>query len=147
MSALAATLPTFTQRLSLLYVLNDVLFHAKTTFRGSKEFVGPATVQFIPVLLKWIHSAPNARIDVVEKVMKLWSDKNYFTDEEFAQIRGEEFIRASTEEVETVEERNVLVKPTMLGTSGDPHWLLPVSCMLEVMVLSPYPVLTVGIYE
>jgi hypothetical protein len=145
MSALAATLLTFTQRLSLLYVLNDVLFHAKNTFRGTKEFVAPATVQFIPTLLKRIHSATNAHLDAVEKVMRLWSDKGYFTAEEFAQIGGEE-IQPPTEESGTVE-RDVRIKPTMLGTSGDPHWLLPVSCMLEVVVVSTYSFLTVGIHE
>jgi hypothetical protein len=131
---LSATLPTFTERLSLLYILNDILYHATNTFRDTKAFVASATVQFIPILLKTIYSAPQPRIDLVDKVLKLWSEKRYFTDDEFTRIRGEEGKPTSTEEVESQPKRNTLVKPTMLGTDGDPHWLLPVSCMLEAIV-------------
>jgi hypothetical protein len=136
MSAFSATLPTFTERLSLLYVLNDVLFHATNTFRDTKAFVASATVQFIPPLLKAIYSAPHPRIDLMDKVMKLWSEKRYFTDDEFTRIRGDKVKPIPTEEAETQPERNALVKPTILGTDGDPHWLLPVSCMLEAIVIS-----------
>jgi hypothetical protein len=138
MSAFSATLPTFTERLSVLYVLNDVLFHATNTFRDTKAFVASAAVQFIPALLKAIHSAPHPRMDLVEKVLKLWSEKHYFTDGEFTWIRGEKVKQTSTEEAETQPERNTLIKPSMLGTDGDPHWLLPVSCMLEAMVISTH---------
>jgi hypothetical protein len=134
MSVFSTTLPTFTERLSLLYILNDILYHATNTFRDTKAFVASATVQFIPALLKTIYSAPQPRIDLVDKILKLWSEKRYFTDDEYTRIRGEKVKQTSTEEAESQPKRNTLVKPTMLGTDGDPHWLLPVSCMLEAIV-------------
>jgi hypothetical protein len=91
-------------------------------------------MQYLPTLIKSVESAPQARPEPIEKLLKLWSDKHYFSDEEFSRIsdRPKEITTSTiTEEV-----RAPIVKPTMLGATGDPHWLLPVSCMLEVMVRS-----------
>ena len=132
MSAFSATLPTFKARLSLLYVLNDVLFHSANTFRDTTTFLSSATMQYLPALLKSVQSAPNSRPETIEKVLKIWSEKNYFSDEEFSKIFDKP--RESTTITENEAARKPLVKPTILGTNGDPHWLLPVSCMLEVMV-------------
>ena len=74
--------------------------------------------------------------ETLDKVLKLWSDKHYFSDDEFAQINDKPVKESSRMENEP--ERKPLVKPSMLGTNGDPHWLLPVSCMLEVMVQPNY---------
>lgn len=133
MSAFSATLPTFKARLSLLYVINDVLFHATNAYGDTKTIVPSATIQYLPALLKSVQSAPNPRPETINKLFKLWSEKRYFSDEEFARILNKP---QESVTVEKEAERKPLVKPTTLGTNGDPHWLLPVSCVLEVMVQS-----------
>jgi hypothetical protein len=132
MSAFSAILRIFKERLSLLYVLNDVLYHATNTFSDTKAFVPSATIQYLSALVKSVHSAPNASNETLDKVLKLWSNKQYFSNDEFAQISDKPVKESSR--IENEPERTPLVKPSMLGTNGDPHWLLPVSCMLEVMV-------------
>jgi len=134
-SALSATLSTFRERLSLLYVLNDVLHHSTNTFRDTKAFIASATVPYLPALVNSVKSAPNYRAEPIDKVLKLWFEKRYFSDEEFAQVTGEQVKRVVTEVQVKEPERKPLVKPARLGTTGDPHWLLPVSCMVEVMVV------------
>jgi CID domain len=120
-----------------LYVINDVLYHATNTFRDSKSFVASAMVQYLPALVNSVRSAPSARTETLDKVLKLWSEKQYFSTDELARITGEPVKEITTEIEEKQPERKPLVKPKMLGVNGDPHWLLPVSCMLEVMVLHP----------
>lgn len=132
MSAFSATLSIFKERLSLLYVLNDVLFHSINTFKDAKAFVVSATMQYLPALVKSVQSAPNATAETTDKLLKLWSDRHFFTDDEFSQIRDNLVKRIAPTENEP--ERAPLVKPPTLGTNGDPYWLLPVSCMLQVMV-------------
>ena len=135
LSAMAPTLQTFKERLALLYVLNDVLYHATNTFRQSKSFIPSATVQYLTPLLNSVKSASSARSEPIDKLLRLWSEEKYFTDEEYAQVTGlPPKTGVSTGKVEV--EQKQLVKPAMLGVPGDPHWLLPVSCMLDVVVLS-----------
>lgn len=121
--------------------MNDVLFHSTNTFSETKDYVPSAALQYLPALVKTIRSAQDAQNEPLRKVIKLWSEKNYFTPEEFKQITEEPF----TEEISMAEEnkleRTPLIKPSMLGNLGDPHWLLPVSCMLEVVVLLPTPIM------
>src|SRR5208282_2150069 len=119
MSAFSATLTTFKGRLSLLYVLNDVLFHATNTFSDTRAFVPSATIQYLSALVKSAQSAPNARDKTIDKVLKLWADKHYFSDDEFAQINDKPVKESSRMENES--ERTPLVKPSALGTNGDPH--------------------------
>jgi hypothetical protein len=148
MSAFSATLTTFRARLSLLYVVNDVLFHAANTFREEGAYVAPATLQYLHVMIKVARSAPDARVDPLHKVLKLWKDKSYFSDDEIAQIMGEEVREERTESRENDRiERKPIVKPATLGVNGDPHWLLPVSCMLEVMVMQAPFKLIVGLLK
>ena len=134
-SAFSATLATFKERLSLVYVLNDVLYHATNTSRDTKAFVASAAVQHLPALVRSVKSAPNYRVGPLDRVLGLWSEKRYFSDEEFAQIAGEQIKQTIAQPEIKEPERIPLVKPEMLGSDGDPHWLLPVSCMVEVMVL------------
>lgn len=136
-SAFSATLATFKERLSLVYVLNDVLYHATNTFHDMKAFVASATVQHLPALVRSVKSAPNYRVGPLDKVLGLWSEKRYFSDEEFVLIAGEQVKQTIVQPEMKEPERIPLVKPEMLGTDGDPHWLLPVSCMVEVMVSRP----------
>jgi len=117
--------------------MNDVLFHATNTFRETKAYVSSAALQYLPALVKTIRSAPEAQSDPLDKVIALWSEKKYFTPEEFGQITEEPLREEKSVEQEDKVTRKPLVKPAMLGNMGDPHWLLPVSCMLEVVVLSP----------
>src|SRR5437762_13744850 len=145
MSAFSPTLTTFKARLSLLYVLNDVFFHATNTFRDTNAFVPSATIQYLSALVKSAQSAPNARSETLDKVLKLWSDKRYFSDDEFAQI-GDKPVKGSTS-MGNEPERKPLVKPSILGMKDDPHWLLPVSCMLEVMVCLRNSRLIQGIFK
>lgn len=148
MSAFSATLTTFKARLSLLYVVNDVLFHVTNTFREEKSYVAPATLQYLPVMVKAVRSAPDAHVDPLNKVLRLWKDNRYFSDDEIARMMYGE---AKEQRVETRENdqagRKPIVKPETLGTNGDAHWLLPVSCMLEVMVLPALCELTIGLFE
>src|SRR5947207_10146391 len=95
MSASSPTLSTFKERLSLLYVLNDVLFHATNTFRDTNAFVPSATIQYLSALVKSAQSAPNARSETLDTVLTLWSDKHYFSDDEFAHI-GDKPVKEST---------------------------------------------------
>jgi CID domain len=117
--------------------MNDVLFHSTNTFPETKDYVPSAALQYLPALVKTIRSAQDAQNEPLKKVIKLWSEKNYFTSEGFKQITEEPF----TEEISIAEEdkleRTPLIKPSILGNLGDPHWLLPVSCMLEVVVPLP----------
>lgn len=110
--------------------MNDVLYHATRTLQDTKAFVPSATTQYLPCLIKSTQSAQDARTDKVNKVLKLWTEKGYFNEEELSRIIEKPVTTASEKPVES----KPLVKPSMLGRSGDPHWLLPVSCMLEVMV-------------
>jgi CID domain len=125
--------------------MNDVLHHATRTLHDTKAFVPSASTQYLSNLLKSTQSAEGARADKVTKVLKLWTDKAYFSDDELAQI-AEKPLAATTEKPV---ESKPLVKPSMLGRAGDPHWLLPVSCMLEAMVPPPPPTpqLTKGILK
>lgn len=115
-------------------MINDVLFHSANTFRETKEYVASAALQYLPALVKTIRSAPDAQAGPLRKVIKLWSEKNYFSAEEFKQITEEPLTEDKPREEEDKVERKPLMKPSMLGNLGDPHWLLPVSCMLEVVV-------------
>ena len=117
--------------------MNDVLFHATNTFHATKAYVSSAALQYLPALVKTIRSAPEAQSEPLDKVIELWSEKKYFTPEEFGQITEEPLREEKSVEQEDKVARKPLVKPAMLGNMGDPHWLLPVSCMLEVVVLSP----------
>jgi uncharacterized protein YfkK (UPF0435 family) len=115
-------------------VVNDVLFHSANTFRETKEYVASAALQYLPALVKTIRSARDAQVEPLRKVIQLWSEKNYFSVEEFKQIAEEPLTEDKPREEEDKMERKPLIKPSMLGNLGDPHWLLPVSCMLEVVV-------------
>jgi len=106
------------------------LFHATRTLQGTKAFVPSATTRYLPGLIKSTQSAEDARTDKLNKVFKLWMEKAYFSDEELSQI----IQNPITEATERSAESKPLEKPVILGRTGDPHWLLPVSCMLEVMV-------------
>jgi CID domain len=134
MSAFSATLPTFKERISLLYVLNDVLFHSVNTFQQTKSFVAPSIVAFLPAIIKSVQSAADARVDSLDKLFQLWAENKYFSEEEYIQVTGQPAKEIPVETTPKEPERKKLVKPTSLGTHGDPHWLLPVSCMLETMV-------------
>jgi hypothetical protein len=70
----------------------------------------------------------------METLLKLWSEKKYFSKEDLAQILGEPAKETQEEFQKREDERKPIFMPSMLGTSRDPHWLLPVSCMLEVIV-------------
>jgi CID domain len=145
-AAYSATLPTFKERLALVYVMNDVLHHATTTLSDTKAFVASAATQYLPNLLKSTQSADDARLDKVTKVLKLWTEKAYFNDDELSQIMEKPITTTAEKPVES----KPLVQPSMLGRAGDPHWLLPVSCMLEVMVPPLHPPttqLTKGIFK
>ena len=121
------------------------MFHASNTFRETKGFVASATVPYLAALLKSVRSSPNAQMDLVDKVLKIWAEKQYFSDEDFAQFKGDHMKQSPMTSKMKETERKPLVKPGMLGVNGDPHWLLPVSCMLEAMVLpSHLPPLTQG---
>jgi hypothetical protein len=122
--------------------MNDVLFHATNTFREQKGYVVSAALQYLPALVKSIRSAPEASAEPLDKVIKLWSEQKYFSTEEFVQITEvplKEEKSVQQQEEKKVERKRLLVKPSMLGNMGDPHWLLPVSCMLEVMVPLLFP--------
>jgi CID domain len=110
--------------------MNDVLHHATTTLSDTKAFVASAATQYLPNLLKSTQSANDARSDKVTKVLKLWTEKAYFNDDELSQIMEKPIATTTEKPVES----KPLVQPSMLGRAGDTHWLLPVSCMLEVMV-------------
>jgi len=114
--------------------MNDVLFHATRTLQDTKAFVPSATTQYLPGLIKSTQSADDARTDKLNKVFKLWMEKAYFSEEELSQITQNPITAAP----ETPAESKPLEKPALLGRTGDPHWLLPVSCMLEVMVLKSF---------
>lgn len=118
----------------MLYIMNDVLFHATNTYSDTKDFVASASLPYLPVLVTSLRSAPSARTETIDALLKLWSEKKYFSNKDFAQIVGERAKETKEEFQRREDERKPLVKPSMLGTSGDPHWLLPVSCMLEVIV-------------
>ena len=118
----------------MLYVINDVLFHATNTYSDTKAFVASASLPYLPALVTSLRSAPNARSETIDTLLKLWSEKKYFNNEDFAQIVGERAKETKEEFQKREDERTPLVKPSVLGTSGDPHWLLPVSCMLDVVV-------------
>lgn len=113
--------------------MNDVLHHATTTLSNTTAFVPSAATQYLPSLLKSTRSAEDARSDRVTKVLKLWTEKAYFNDDELSQIMEKPITTTTEKPVES----KPLVQPSMLGRAGDPHWLLPVSCMLEVMVPPP----------
>ena len=130
LAAYSATLPTFKERLALVYVMNDVLHHATRTLHGTKAFVPSATTQYLPNLLKSTQAAEDARADKVMKVLKLWTEKAYFNDDELSQVMEKPITTTTGKSAKS----KPLVKPSMLGRPGDPPWLLPVSCMLEVMV-------------
>lgn len=133
-STFASTLPTFKERLALLYVLNDIIFHAVNTYRDTKSFIPSATTQYLTPLLNSVKSAPNTRSEPIDKLLKLWSEKRYFTEEEYSKITGLPMKATTASISEDQPKRKPLVKPAMLGMSGDPYWLLPVSCMLEIIV-------------
>jgi len=118
----------------MLYVINDVLFHATNTYSDTKAFVASASLPYLPALVTSLRSAPNARSETIDTLLKLWSEKKYFNNEDFAQIVGERAKETKEEFQKREDERRPLVKPSVLGTSGDSHWLLPVSCMLDVVV-------------
>jgi len=128
-------LNTFKERISLIYVLNDVLYHATNTYKDTKSYFPSAILQYLPALIKSIQAAPNAHFESLDKVSRIWSDKNYFTEDEYSQIFGER-PNQSKESTHAQKESEPLVLPNTLGNEGDPHYLLPVSCMVEVMVCS-----------
>jgi hypothetical protein len=134
-SAFAATLSTFNERISLLYVLNDVLFHSTNTMRETKSFMPSSMVQFLPAIVLSVQTAPDAAGDPLDKLFKLWAEKRYFSHDEYLQVTGRSAkeMTAPSGQVELIQKD--LVKPASLGTKGDSHWLLPVSCMLEAVVL------------
>jgi len=92
-------------------------------------------VQYLPALVKSIQAAPNARFESLDRVSNIWYDKNYFTEDEYSQIFGER-PKQSTQAAKTQSESKPLGLPSTLGNEGVPHYLLPVSCMVEVMVCS-----------
>jgi len=118
----------------MLYIINDVLYHATNTYSEAKSFVASASLAYLPTLLKSTRAAPNAQTEPMETLLKLWSENKYFSNEDFAQIVGERAKETKEEFQKREDERKPLVKPSMLGTNGDPHWLLPTSCMLQVVV-------------
>jgi hypothetical protein len=130
MNAYSATLPTFKERLALLYVLNDVYFHASNTYGETKRFIPSASSQFLTSLFSSVKSAPNAQPKQMDRLLRLWAEKQYFSSEVFATIAGVNMPVASVPE-----ERPQIHKPAILGCVGDPYYLLPVSCMIEVIVL------------
>jgi hypothetical protein len=136
MAAFCAMLSTFKARLVLLYVLNDVFLHATTT--ETTLNIAPSTVSFLPAMVRSVQSAPDAQVEPVNALFKIWAEKSYFSDEEYTQITGQPPKKMKEDVSPTELERKTLVKPASLGTKGDPHWLLPVSCMLETMVQHTY---------
>jgi CID domain len=117
--------------------MNDVLYHAANTFRETKAFIASAAVQYLTVLVRSVKAAPNAYNEPLDKIIKLWSEHSYFSPEELATVAGEHLKSTSIDARQKETERPPLQKPRMLGTTGDPHWLLPVSCMLQVIVSQP----------
>jgi hypothetical protein len=132
----------------MLYIMNDVLYHATNTYSDTKSFVASASLPYLPALVKSVRAAANAQTEPIDTLLKLWSEKKYFNNEDFGQIVGER-AKETKEEFQIREnERQPLVKPSILGTTGDPHWLLPVSCMLEVIVhLNRYSELIQGLHK
>ena len=126
MSAFSPTLSTFKERLSLLYVLNDVLFHATNTFRDTNAFVPSATIQYLSALVKSAQSAPNARSETLDTVLTLWSDKHYFSDDEFAQI-GDKPVKESTINYQSVYDKKEQMERLLMSHGLDPKYYLHVS--------------------
>src|SRR5271154_4750772 len=118
----------------MLYIMNDVLYHTTNTYSNTKSFVASASLPYLPALVKSVRAAANAQTEPTDILLKLWSEKKYFNNEDFGQIVGERAKETKAEFQKREDERKPLVKPSILGTSGDPHWLIPTSCMLEVIV-------------
>jgi hypothetical protein len=133
MNAYSATVPTFKERIALLYVLNDVFFHATTTYGDSKCFMMPATTQYLPSLVLSVKSAPEADPKQVDKLLRLWDEKHYFPSDVFITITG-----GTSSSSNIPAQRTPIQKPKSIGHIADPYYLLPVSCMLKVVVL-PLP--------
>jgi CID domain len=130
MNAYSATLPTFKERITLLYVLNDVFFHASSTYDDTKRFMIPATTKYLGPLLASVKSVPAADTKQLDTLLRLWQEKKYFPPDVFTTITGGNLFSSPAKPTR-------LQRPGTLGNINDPYYLLPVSCMLEAIVAPP----------
>ncbi|RUS13780.1 hypothetical protein BC938DRAFT_477681, partial [Jimgerdemannia flammicorona] len=76
--ALSFSRPAFEDRLHLIYLVNDVLFHSERKQQGWIKDV--IFTRLVPLLRSAFHLVGNAdaQKDKVSKVITIWSDKRYF---------------------------------------------------------------------
>ncbi|OAD68633.1 hypothetical protein PHYBLDRAFT_188619, partial [Phycomyces blakesleeanus NRRL 1555(-)] len=90
--ALSLSKPTFEERLHLLYLINDVLFHC---IRRQLPWMKELILHRLVPLLRTVYHCPGANEMTkakVNKVMTIWGDKNFFAPNIIHSIRENVYI-------------------------------------------------------
>ncbi|KAI9029891.1 hypothetical protein CLU79DRAFT_412160 [Phycomyces nitens] len=90
--ALSLSKPTFEERLHLLYLINDVLFHC---IRRQLGWMKDLILHRLVPLLRTVYHCPGANEMTkakVNKVMTIWGDKNFFAPNIIHSIRENVYI-------------------------------------------------------
>ncbi|GAO49195.1 hypothetical protein SAICODRAFT_18207 [Saitoella complicata NRRL Y-17804] len=135
---------TFKERLSILYLVNDILHHYKQTSRPE------LTSAFQPSLLPLLRSAHYAHLgsdsttadeekSKVTNLLEIWTRKEYLPTVALIGLKAgllvpPKELAATTKPRPSSTPSCTVYKPTMHGNSSDPYFLQPVSCLLQAHI-------------
>ncbi|KAG5518728.1 hypothetical protein PMAC_002697 [Pneumocystis sp. 'macacae'] len=132
LAALSATMTTFTNRLFILYLVNDILSHC---FANDRRDLILAMQSFLLMLLRLGYYISNAEKDKIEDLLNLWSEKKYFSEITMKATRAGLMVPpaeqpSESNSIDNVAKTQNYVKPSQHGRQGASYWELPAACMI-----------------
>ncbi|KTW29818.1 hypothetical protein T552_01023 [Pneumocystis carinii B80] len=132
--AFSTTLTTFSQRLYILYLINDILSHSS---KNNNIDVSLEIKPSLLALLRLGYYAPDAEKDKIEDLLNLWSEKKYFTEITMKAIRAGLMVplvqTSSKPNFSNTSKNHDYIKPFQHGRQGASYWELPAACMIPLL--------------
>ncbi|QSL64974.1 hypothetical protein MERGE_002278 [Pneumocystis wakefieldiae] len=132
--AFSATITTFSQRLYVLYLVNDILFHS---LNNNNIDISQEMKSSLLALLRSAYYAPEAEKDKIDDLLNLWGEKKYFTEITMKATRAGLMVplaQTSSKSNSSNTPKNYdYIKPFQHGRQGASYWELPAACMIPLL--------------
>ncbi|KAG4301220.1 hypothetical protein PCK1_002530 [Pneumocystis canis] len=130
--ALSATMTSFSGRLFILYLFNDILSHC---FSNNRRDLMLGMQSSLLALLRLGYYFPEAKKDKIEDLLNLWSEKKYFSEITMKATRAGLMvppanIPSNSDSTDNTVKTQNYIKPSHHGKQGASYWELPAGCMI-----------------
>ncbi|EMR10190.1 hypothetical protein PNEG_01463 [Pneumocystis murina B123] len=132
--AFSTTMTTFSQRLYILYLINDILSHS---FKNNNMDIALEMKSSLLSLLRLGYYAPEAEKDKIEDLLNLWNEKKYFTEITMKATHAGLMVplaqTSSKPNFSNTPKNHDYIKPFQHGRQGASYWELPAACMIPLL--------------